>query len=87
MKPRRRSILAMLDDTVRWTGMPARVAAQMSDDPDREASANALDPDLADRFLVRPAHDLPGLAASAGWSPRWLHHLAFIVAFWAPSSQ
>jgi hypothetical protein len=26
----------MLDDTVRWTGMPARVAAQMSDDPDRK---------------------------------------------------
>lgn len=36
MKSRRRSILAMLDDTVRWTGMPARVAAQMSDDPDRK---------------------------------------------------
>ena len=36
MKPRRRSFLAMLDDTVRWTGMPARVAAQMSDDPDRK---------------------------------------------------
>jgi hypothetical protein len=36
MKPRRRSILSMLDDTVRWTGMPARVAAQMSDDPDRK---------------------------------------------------
>jgi hypothetical protein len=30
MKPPRRSILSMLDDTVRWTGMPARVAAQMS---------------------------------------------------------
>jgi hypothetical protein len=26
----------MLDDTVRWTGMPARVAAQMSDEPDRK---------------------------------------------------
>jgi hypothetical protein len=25
----------MLDDTVRWTGMPARVAAQISNDPDR----------------------------------------------------
>jgi hypothetical protein len=36
MKPHRRSILSMLDDTVRWTGMPARVAAQMSDDPDRK---------------------------------------------------
>jgi len=36
MKLRRRSILSMLDDTVRWTGMPARVAAQMSDDPDRK---------------------------------------------------
>lgn len=36
MKPRRRSILAMLDDTVRWTGMPARVADQMSNDPDRK---------------------------------------------------
>jgi hypothetical protein len=34
MKSRRRSFLSMLDDTVRWTGMPARVAAQMSDDPD-----------------------------------------------------
>jgi hypothetical protein len=36
MKSRRRSILAMLDDTVRWTGMPARVAAQMSNDPDHK---------------------------------------------------
>jgi hypothetical protein len=33
MKSRRRGILSMLDDTVRWTGMPARVAKQMSDDP------------------------------------------------------
>jgi hypothetical protein len=30
MKPARRSILSMLDDTVRWTGLPARIAAQMS---------------------------------------------------------
>ncbi len=36
MKPRRRSILSMLDDTVRWNGTPARVAAQMTDDPDRK---------------------------------------------------
>lgn len=36
MKPRRPSFLSMLDDTVRWTGMPARVASQMSDDPDRK---------------------------------------------------
>ena len=33
MKPSRRSILSRLDDTVRWTGIPARVADQMSDDP------------------------------------------------------
>jgi hypothetical protein len=36
MKPRRRSILAMLDDSVRWTGMPARIADQISGDPDRK---------------------------------------------------
>src|SRR3954467_5331730 len=36
MKPSRRSFLSMLDDTVRWTGMPARVADVMSDDPDRK---------------------------------------------------
>jgi hypothetical protein len=36
MKLRRKSVLSMLDDSVRWTGMPARVAAQMSDDPDRQ---------------------------------------------------
>ncbi len=36
MKPRRKNILSMLDDTVRWTGMPARVVAQMTDDPDRK---------------------------------------------------
>ena len=72
MKPRRRSILSMLDDTVRWTGMPARVAAQMSDAIRRpQASAITLDPDLADRFLVRAAHDFPGLAASAGSESRW----------------
>lgn len=36
MKSPRRSILSMLDDSVRWTGMPARVANQMSNDPDRK---------------------------------------------------
>lgn len=36
MKPRNRNFLAMLDDTVRWTGMPDRVADQMTDDPDRK---------------------------------------------------
>jgi hypothetical protein len=36
MKTPRRSILAMLDDSVRWTGMPARVAAQMSGDTHRK---------------------------------------------------
>jgi hypothetical protein len=35
MKPSRRSILSRLDDTVRWTGMPARIAAQISGDPNR----------------------------------------------------
>ena len=35
MTPPRKSILSMLDDSVRWTGMPARVAQQMSGDPDR----------------------------------------------------
>jgi hypothetical protein len=33
MKRGHTSILAMLDDTVRWTGIPARVADQMSDAP------------------------------------------------------
>jgi len=33
MKPSRRSILSRLDDTVRWTGIPARVADEMSDAP------------------------------------------------------
>lgn len=28
-----RSILSRLDDAVRWTGIPARVADTMSDDP------------------------------------------------------
>jgi len=36
MKSRSRSLLSRLDDTVRWTGMPARIADQMSDDPDRK---------------------------------------------------
>ena len=36
MKSHRKGILSLLDDTVRWTGMPARVAAQMADDPDRK---------------------------------------------------
>ncbi len=31
MKTRGRSILSILDSTVRWTGMPARVADEMSD--------------------------------------------------------
>src|SRR5271170_3520093 len=33
MKPGRRSILSRLDDTVRWSGIPARVADEMSDAP------------------------------------------------------
>jgi len=35
MRPHRKSILSTLDDLVRWTGMPAWVADQMSNDPDR----------------------------------------------------
>ncbi len=33
MKKRGRNILSILDNAVRWTGMPARVADQMSDAP------------------------------------------------------
>ena len=33
MMPSHRSILSRLDDTVRWTGIPARVADEMSDAP------------------------------------------------------
>jgi hypothetical protein len=33
MKPSRRSILSRLDNTLRWTGIPARVADEMSDTP------------------------------------------------------
>jgi hypothetical protein len=33
MKPSGRSILSRLDDAVRWTGIPARVADEMSDAP------------------------------------------------------
>lgn len=33
MKSSHRSILSRLDDAVRWTGFPARVAEDMSDDP------------------------------------------------------
>jgi len=36
MKSGRKSILSMLDDSVRWTGMPARIADQISGDPDRK---------------------------------------------------
>lgn len=36
MNDGRKSLLARLDDSVRWTGMPERVAAQMSGDPDRK---------------------------------------------------
>ena len=33
MKASHRSLLSRLDDTVRWTGIPARVADEMSDAP------------------------------------------------------
>jgi hypothetical protein len=36
MKSGRKSILSMLDDSVRWTGMPARIADQISGDPERK---------------------------------------------------
>jgi len=42
MKPRRRSFLSMLDDSVRWTGMPARVADQMSDAPSSDRKHRPL---------------------------------------------
>ena len=42
MKPRRRSILSMLDDSVRWTGMPARAADQMSDAPSSDRKHRPL---------------------------------------------
>jgi hypothetical protein len=36
MKPGRRSILSLLDHSVRWTGIPGMLAGQISDDPDRK---------------------------------------------------
>jgi hypothetical protein len=33
MNPRRRNIIAILDNALRWTGIPARVADEMSDAP------------------------------------------------------
>ncbi len=33
MKPHRRDFLSMLDNSMRWTGIPARVAEQMSNAP------------------------------------------------------
>lgn len=42
MKPHRKSILSILDDTVRWTGMPARIADQMSDAPSKDRKHRPL---------------------------------------------
>jgi hypothetical protein len=50
MKPSRRSVLSRLDDTVRWTGMPARIAAQISGDPDRIHQPRRWSPILSIAF-------------------------------------
>ena len=62
MKPRRRSILAMLDDTVRWTGMPAGSPLRCPMIPIASIGHYA-GPDRADRFLVRL------LMISLAWPP------------------
>lgn len=63
MKSRRRSILSMLDDSVRWTGMPARVAAQMIDDPDRKHRPLRWSP------IVPIAFSAGLLTISLAWPP------------------
>jgi hypothetical protein len=42
MNSRRRSFLSMLDNAVRWTGFPARVAAEMSDSPSADRKHRPL---------------------------------------------
>jgi|SRR5271154_4727362 len=42
MKPSPRSILSMLDNALRWTGIPARIADEMSDAPSVDHNHRAL---------------------------------------------
>ena len=81
MKSQRKSFLSILDDTVRWTGMPDRVAAQMSDDPGRKHRPMRWIPlgPIAFAFLL--------FVISLAWPPflEGMHPGALIgilVAFW-----
>lgn len=81
MKSQRRSILEMLDDTVRWTGMPGRVAKQISGEADGEFRPARWAPIGAIAFSCAL------LMISLGWSPTleafgW----ALIIAFVMPIS-
>lgn len=82
MKTGRKSFLARLDDSVRWTGMPGRVAAQMSGDPERRHGQLRWRPILP----IAYACALFGFAAVWPWflegvDPGAL--IAVMVAFWS----
>jgi hypothetical protein len=81
MKSPRRSFLSMLDDTVRWTGMPSRVAAQMSDDPDLKHRPLRWSP------IFPIAFSCALLVISLAWPPvlNGMHPgalIGVIVSFW-----
>ena len=52
---KRRNILAILDNAVRWTGIPARVVGDMSDGPsvDRKHQPLRWSPIWAIAFVLR----------------------------------
>lgn len=81
MKPPRRSILSMLDDAVRWTGMPARVADQMSDAP----SVDRKYPPLRWSPIWLIAFSCILFVLSFMWPSVLLTSLGSIVAAIAPS--
>ena len=83
MKFRRRSILSILDNAVRWTGMPARVADQLSDAPsvDRKHPPRRWSP------IWTIACSCTLFVLSFEWPSMLLIPLGTVVAAVAPSIQ
>jgi hypothetical protein len=83
MNKRGRNLLSILDDAVRWTGIPARVAEQMSDAPSARRKHQQL------RWIPIWPIAISGLlfVLSFEWPSMLLIPLGTVVAAVAPSIQ
>ena len=83
MKSRGRSFLSMLDNAVRWTGIPARVADQMSDAPSVDRRYRVLR--WSPIFLIACSCIL--FVLSLKWPSGLMISFGTVIAAMAPSIQ